>query len=230
MSKASSAVMARRAAAEVATDTAQSAIYRTLDYYPTPLWAARAGAEIVMGMDPGPWKVWEPACGAGHMASALAEYFVVVASDVYPHGYGAVVDFLDDDVGVSEVDWVISNPPFKTAAQFVTLGLKRARRGVALLLRLSFLEGQARHELLYGDAPLSAVAPFSERVPMTLGRWDPEASSATAYAWFIWRHGHAGPAMLLPIAPGARDRLSRPEDAARFGWSPPSPLFDAVPA
>ncbi len=37
----------------------------------------------------------EPACGAGHMAKVLREYFAEVrCSDVHPYGYGDVMDFI----------------------------------------------------------------------------------------------------------------------------------------
>lgn len=228
--KSATAVMARRAPGEVEADSDEERLYRTLDFYPTPPWAARAGAELVLRLDPSAWSVWEPACGGGHMAEPLGEYFQVTASDVHSHGYGAVQDFLDPAAPTPACDWIITNPPFKTADQFVRLGLQRARRGVALLLRLAFLEGQERHALLFGDTPLSAVATFAERVPMRLGRWDLSVSSATAYAWFVWQKGQAGPAILHAIPPGTRDRLWKPDDAERFGWRPPSPLFDGEDA
>src|SRR5262245_11852009 len=38
------------------------------------------------GLDLGCMSVWEPACGRGHMAQALAEYFGTVrASDIHPY-------------------------------------------------------------------------------------------------------------------------------------------------
>ena len=38
---------------------------------------------------------WEPACGAGHMANVLAEYFGdVMATDKFDYGYGTAFDFL----------------------------------------------------------------------------------------------------------------------------------------
>jgi hypothetical protein len=161
------AVMAGRSPDQVESDSDLQATYRKLDYFPTPPWAARAGAELVRSVDPEARTMWEAACGAGHMAAALSEYFEVFASDIYPHGYGEVIDFLGEDPG-HRPDWLVTNPPFRTADQFVRLGLERARRGVALLLRLSFLEGAERHGLLYGVAPLSICAPCTERVPMAL--------------------------------------------------------------
>lgn len=204
--------MAGRAPGEVARDDAQQALYRQLDYFPTPPWAARAGGELVRHLDPEALTIWEPACGEGHMAAALAESFLVFATDIHPFGYGEpydflgdslepIADFLDDAVDRGEVvDWIVTNPPFRTAGDFIRLGLRRARRGVAMLLRVQFLEGVGRYRLLHGAEPLTACAVFAERVPMTLGRWDPAQASATCYAWFLWRKGDGGGGVFLGLA------------------------------
>lgn len=205
-----------------------------LDFFPTPPWAARAGAEIIAALDPGPQRVWEPACGGGHMAYGLTDYFgPIFTSDIHDHGYADInlpgLDFLSaeaEDIG--DFDWIVTNPPFVMGDAFVRAAHRRANRGVAMLLRLSFLEGGKRFELLYRDCPLSVVSPFAERVPMVKGRWDPEASSATAYAWFFWLKGVDGPARVLPIAPGARERLTKPDDARRFAEPASAPLFDLL--
>lgn len=206
-----------------------------LDYFPTPPWAARAGAELILQLDPRARTCWEPATGGGHMAYALEDYFDVVwKSDIHDHnppgGLGMVMDFLsDEDEGPwPKPDWIVTNPPFILGEAFVRQAMIKARRGVAMLLRLSFLEGGKRFKLLYVDHPLTAVAPFSERVPMVKGRWDPEASSATAYAWFFWTQKYSTrprAPMVLPIAPGARARLSKAEDLTRFGLVGDAPLL-----
>lgn len=220
----STAVMARRAAADIEADSELQALYRKLDFFPTPPWATRAGAELIRRQDPAAEVVWECACGEGHMAVPLGEYFDVIASDVHPHGFGDVIDFLAPDADMA-CDWIVTNPPFRVAGDFLRHGLVRARRGVALLLRLPFLEGAERYHLLHGEQPLTFCAPFSERVPMALGRWDPELSSATAYAWFVWdKQGQPMP--IQPIGPGTRARLSRQDDAARFAMKAAMPLFD----
>lgn len=232
------AVMAAHAPAEVAGDDARTALYRQLDYFPTPPWAARAGAELIRFVDPEARQVWEPACGEGHMAAALAESFDVYSSDIHPFDYGATIDFLDEAAVPDkwegehpfQFDWIVTNPPFRTAPDFLRLGLRRARRGVALLLRLQFLEGAGRYRLLYGAEPISVAAVFAERVPMTLGRWDPEASTATGYAWLLWSKGQAGPPQLRGIPPGTRARLTRPGDAVRFGCRREAGLLEAMEA
>jgi hypothetical protein len=205
-----------------------------LDYFPTPPWAARAGGELIGALDPGRWTCWEPACGEGHMIEGLAEYFAaVIGSDVFDYGAAKVVrDFLapgPDSQPTASADWIVTNPPFKSGEAFVRTAWPRARRGVAMLLRLAFLEGAARHQLLYRDCPLTVVAPFAERVPMVKGRWDPEASSATAYAWFIWlKPGVTGAderCRVVPIAPGAKVRLSKTSDLA-FAAQVAAPLLE----
>lgn len=229
----STAVMAQKAPSEVEGDDPQTALYRKLNFFPTPPWAARAGAELILSIDPFADVVWEPACGEGRMARPLAEYFArVIASDVHPYGFGEVIDFLGDiEGGGPEADWIVTNPPFAIAADFLRLALGRARRGVALLLRLAFLEGGERYPLLYGARPITVFAPFIERVPMALGRWDPELSSATAYGWFVWdKQAPVTDPVIRPIAPGARDRLWHGGDAARFGAKRDAPLLDAMEA
>jgi hypothetical protein len=55
----------------------------------------------------------KPACGAGHMAKVLKEYFGQVhCSDAYRYGYGHERDFLIYPYEAHAVDWVITNPPF----------------------------------------------------------------------------------------------------------------------
>jgi hypothetical protein len=234
------AVMAAHAPAVVEGDDAEAALYRRLEFFPTPPWAARAGAELILKLDPGDWICWEPACGKGHMVHGLADYFRLVGcSDVHPYGYGAQFDFLGEasDAWPSHDgrwDWIVTNPPFGVAAEFVRLGLQRARRGVAILARAAFFESAGRYELFHGDAPLTVFAPFFERVPMALGKWDPKGSTATAYAWFVWRKPElsAGGATVcmspraIGIPPGTRARLTRPIDAQLFGSAGAAPLFD----
>lgn len=203
----------------------------SLDYFPTPPWAARAGGELIARLDPGSWTALEPAAGGGHMAHGLRPYFAeVIEADIHQHEGGSpsyVVDFLTEEAArtLPEVDWIVTNPPFVLGDAFVRAAYERARRGVAMLLRLVFLEGKARHGLLHVDCPLTVVAPFSERVPMVKGRWDPDASSATAYAWFIWQKGSEGPPAVYPIPPGTKARLTDQGDVARFNGAAETPLF-----
>lgn len=212
---------------EVATDDPLKALYRQLEFFPTWPWAARAIAELVLRLDPGPWSVEEPCCGQGHFAEALRGYFAEVhASDVHAYGYGEVRDFYRDPPRGEAPDWIISNPPFRDgqAEEFVRLALMRARRGVAILQQTTFLDTVGRYDLLHGGHGLAVFAQFAERVGLGLGELKP--STATPYAGFVWlqpevREGAADPLIRdagagfrgLAFPPGTRERLTRPEDA-----------------
>ena len=161
-----------------------------LDYFPTPPWATRALFRHVMpaiGVD-AIGSVWEPACGEGHMAVVFGEFVgsSVIASDIFDYGYGiAPVDFLNDP-HLLRPEWIITNPPFSIACEFTLRALDVATEGVAMLVRTQWIEGIGRYENLFRDRPPSLYAPFVERVPMVKGRWDPNATTATSYAWFVW--------------------------------------------
>ena len=126
------------------------------------------------------------------------------------------------------IDWVITNPPFNLALDFALRGLELAREGVALLVRSVWLEGAERYRSLFAKHPPAIVAQFVERVPMTKGRWDPEASTATGYSWFVLSKLAPAPGetRLVLIPPGQPVALTRPGDRARFAaWS----TGDALP-
>ncbi|WP_245440171.1 hypothetical protein [Mesorhizobium sp. Z1-4] len=220
---ASTAVMARRA------EPAGS-----LDFFPTPPWATRALCTHILPQA-WPWPdlfncaAWDPACGEGHMAVALAEYFVGVrASDIFGYGFSShVSDFLlPDPVYSPESDWIISNPPFNRAAEFVHAACGQARRGVAMLVRTQFAEGQARYRELFKDMPPQIDAVFTERVPMHRGRWvvarskDGGGSSATSYSWMVWLTRPRGAewqhSRRIWIPP-CKKQLTKPGDWLTFG-------------
>jgi hypothetical protein len=207
---ASTAVMARR------HEPADS-----LDYFPTPPWGTRAFCQYVM---PAVWPASDrfhctardPACGEGHMALALRDYFrSVEASDIFPYGFGGVSDFLHPDSG-GQCDWIITNPPFNAGPDFVAKALRLATRGVAMLVRTAFLEGEARFASLYSYNPPALIAQFIERLPMHAGRWVVDGKSATAYCWLVWRRDQA-PGTKFMWIPKSRKTLSRHDDWLRFG-------------
>lgn len=161
----------------------------SLDDFPTPPWATRALLEHVIERTAGAGalSVLEPACGRGHMARTLGEYFgSVAASDVHDYGFGEVSDFLRRTDATGAFDWVITNPPFRLAEDFVHRAMPLARRGVAVLVRTVFIESVGRFERIFRPMPPTQFAQFSERVPMVKGRVDKKASTATGYAWVVW--------------------------------------------
>lgn len=183
------------------------------DDFPTPPWATRALIEHVIGRDAlSELTCLEPACGAGHMAKVLKEYFgEVQCGDAYDYGYGPVQDYLVSQRHENAVDWVITNPPFRLAEEFVQLSLSVARRGVAMLVRSVFLESVGRYNRLFQQRPPSKFAQFVERVPMVRGRLDEKASTATGYAWLVWEHDVDDHSRVVWIPP-CRRKLEKPND------------------
>lgn len=181
----------------------------SLDFFPTPPWGTRALCRYVL--DDWDWhgkSVWEPACGQGHMARPLAEFFSpVYASDIHPYGFGAVDDFLFPGQPQHQPDWIITNPPFNLAIEFAERALAIAP-SVALLTRLSWLATDERFKLFKRHPPV-AHAVFMGRLPMHKGKCERSASTATDYCWTVWRSGHSGATGWVRIPPGARDELQR---------------------
>src|SRR4051812_33963246 len=138
----------------------------SLDDFPTPPWAARALFELVLE-DPAQLSSMtclEPACGAGHMVKVLREYFRDVRySDVYDFGFGTVSDFLTTTYERENIDWIITNPPFRLAEEFILRSLAVAKEGVAVLGRAGLLETVGRYQRIYREFPPTFVAQFVER-------------------------------------------------------------------
>lgn len=187
------------------------------DDFPTPPWATRGLIEHILADKAAlaSQVCLEPACGAGHMAKVLKEYFAEVrAADAFSYGYGPVRDFLTYPYEANAVDWVVTNPPFRLAEEFVLRALRVARQGVAILARTVFLESSGRYSAIFRDNPPSKFAQFVERVPMVKGRLDEKASTATGYAWLVWEKDCGGVAPRLMWVPPCRRALERKGDYA----------------
>lgn len=214
----------------------------SLDDFPTAPWATRAACEwIRKTCAPGPLAdVREPCANRGHMAAPLAEYFDrVLASDVRDYGAGfPVADYLFGPLP-SRTTWTITNPPFRLAGQIIRRAL-RSSDNVAMFVRTAFLEGQDRYQSLFAADPPSDILQFTERVVLWKGvlldpdvpirRWHEKRqeyfiekpTSATAYAWIVWRAGRDGRTRFHWIPP-CRSALTRPGDY------PPVPAHLRVP-
>jgi len=161
---------------------------------------------------------YEPCCGEGHISKVLKEYFpdaLHLSTDIIDRDYGdGAEDFLRDDYeprlleffqegGAVEdkFDWIITNPPFKEAQKFIQKSLELTNVGVAMFLKIQFLEGQSRKEWLK-NSPLKYVYVFSSRQftmrngeeldPKTGKKW----ANTMCFAWFVWEHGYNGEPMV----------------------------------
>ncbi|MFV3078094.1 hypothetical protein [Niveispirillum fermenti] len=176
-------------------------------YFTRAEWLVELGLNHV-ALPPG--RVWEPACGAGHLCRALAARGRdVVASDIYDWGWPCQVqDFFSYDVAPAGVTAILTNPPFRrgVALPFVRHALRlMAPVGgtVAMLLAHDWITARDRADLFDRWGPFDRVI-----VPTARPLWfDPAAPVVDAaprkskrpiktYCWYVWspagvgRHGH----------------------------------------
>lgn len=179
------------------------------DDFPTHPWAVRGFCNQLQrdGFDFSDSLVWEPACGRGHMAQTLAEFFPGVwASDKYDYGFGERRDFLEDSLPVVRPDWIITNPPFNKALEFVLRAISFANQGVAVIVRSQFSETIERYNELFHPLRPSLILQSVERIPMHRGRLLKNGSTASSYMWMVWD------TLQVPIAGYSR---------TDFDWIPP---------
>lgn len=200
----STAVMQRRVEA-----------HDSLDDFPTQPWATRALCEalIRLGYHLPDLDAREPAANRGHMVRPLREYFRAVdAADQHDYGAGfPVQDYLFGPLP-GLVDWTITNPPFRLAEDFINRAIASSRVGVAMLVRLAFLEGVGRFDRLFSQDPPSLILQFAERVVMHRGKLSAKGSTATAYCWLIWEIDATSRDTRFGWIAPSRKRLERPED------------------
>ena len=182
---------------------------RRNDLYETPECATRA----LLHVERLPRRIWEPAAGRGAIVRVLrAHGHEVVASDLIDYGeqtHFSRRDFLLEHKAPQGCECILTNPPFSLAEQFVAHALDLCPR-VIMLLRLAFLESERRSRIL-DTGTLARVHIFRRRLPMMHrdGWQGPKASSAMAFAWFIWDRAHTGPAILNRVS--ASETPSIPE-------------------
>lgn len=108
-------------------------------------------------------RILEPSCGEGHISKVLEKHgYEVVSRDLIDRGYGDVADFLSDENKSFDGN-IVTNPPYKYAQEFIEKSLQIIPEGkkVAMLLKLTFLEGKSRRKLFHKPPPImfSSAAP-----------------------------------------------------------------------
>ena len=128
----------------------------------------------------------EPACGNLAIVQILFEHFDNVRF------YDIEKDFLTE---TQSFDYVITNPPYSLAFEFIQKA-KQVCNKFAFLLPLSYLHGKKRYDYVYQDQkfPLKSVSVFT-RYPL-LGeplREDGKYNTGMmVYAWYVWDKEYKG--------------------------------------
>jgi hypothetical protein len=155
------------------------------DHYPTPPWAVRA----LLEKEKFEGRIAEPCCGAGYMVRALEESgLTVIGSDLYDHGFGATGV---DARKIGPVDNVVTNPPYNIAGELLPYFLKAAKKKVAILMRLSFLESRKRYPLFQNQPP-ARVYIFPERLSFAPAGKVVKGGGTISHGWMIWDKAHNG--------------------------------------
>lgn len=166
------------------------------DWYPTPPEATQAllDVEIFTGSEA---CLWEPCCGDGAISKVVeANGYQIQSTDLNDYDYGdqTGVDFLMETKRLG--DAIITNPPYKLATEFIKHAIDLGVKKHCWLLRLSFLEGQARYDSLFHSHPPARIYVFSKRLTIWRGDEEVAGSGTVAYAWFVWKQGYRATPMV----------------------------------
>lgn len=151
------------------------------DFYPTPPEATRALLPLIAHW---PLHVWEPCCGDGAISRVLEREgnFTVHSTDLVDRGYGTGGhDFFKAEASIAET--IVTNPPFKPAAEFILhaadLGIVR----MALLLKMTFWNAATRIKIWNWWQP-TAIHPLTWRLD-----FDGRGAPTMDCMWCLWEPG-----------------------------------------
>ena len=137
------------------------------------------------------FTICEPACGDGAIVKVLKEKTNnIIAYDIQKN-------FLTE---TEQYEYIISNPPFSIAYEFILKAKQVAKKKFAFLLPLSYLHGKKRYDDIYCDKeyPLKKVYIFT-RYPMLGEKLREDGKYNTGmmvYAWFIFEKNYEGPSTI----------------------------------
>ena len=160
------------------------------DFYQTPYSMTRQFLSARFSRGKINSMVLEPACGQGDIVQVLREWFSAVESYDLEDG----TDFL---TWGGTAPYVVTNPPFNLANQFIEKCLQAAKIGFGLLMPLNYLQGKARYDQFFKSSArkkiqlnLKTVYIFT-RMPMLSESIREDGKYPTgmqAYAWYWWEH------------------------------------------
>lgn len=165
------------------------------DFYPTPANVTKALMEYLNL--PISTRIWEPACGEGHMCKALFDlgYTNLIASDLHDMGYGvAGYDYLTAEL--PECNWIITNPPFKLFEEFVRRSIEHGKP-FALLAKSQCWHAECRGAKLFQEFPPKAVLPLTWRPDFHFGKKG--GSPTMECIWTVWDNTPSNLTVCLPL-------------------------------
>lgn len=169
-------------------------------FFATPFYATHA----ILDHEELQGSILEPAAGEGHISKVLRDRYkgsqivstdLIERNDKWHCNIKSGVNFLTTKY-THRYGNIVTSPPFLLSKEFVEKALTVANRKVIMFMKLQFLEGQKRGDVLKKQ-PLKAVYVFLQRcAPLKDGRdFMPNGkrwSSSVPFAWFVWEKGYEG--------------------------------------
>lgn len=171
---------------------------RELDFYPTETAVTLALLERFSFQHSSSSTYLECCAGDGAISRLLLElYGNVWSNDIdpdhkwcdfhrdmtKPESWRNFKDAVDDELSF---DWVITNPPFDQAPLILPLAYEHARKGMAMLLRLSYVEPCDNRGEWLEEHPPNHTMIFNPRPSFT----DNKKTDSVTTAWFVWEKGN----------------------------------------
>ena len=138
-------------------------------------------------------SVCEPACGDGAISKILNERWdkeLITSYDIRDKDKS---NFLWD---YDNYNYIITNPPYSLAFEFIQKAKQISKLKFAFLLPLYYLHGKKRYDEIFSDRSygLEKIYVFT-RSPMlgeTLREDGKHATGMMPYAWYVWTNGYSG--------------------------------------
>ena len=146
------------------------------DFYPTPPDVTYALLNFLK-LSYQKTVIWEPACGEGHMLDQMKKMgYSAFGTDI-----NTGTDFLTADAP-RYFTWIITNPPFSLADQFVQRCFEY-KRPFALLLKSQYWHAKKRLET-FRKCPPTWVLPLTWRPDFCFG--ERGGSPTMEVMWCVW--------------------------------------------
>lgn len=176
------------------------------DFYPTPVELVRESLNLLDTKYPysGAYFVLDPGAGDGVWGEGMRAKYptaYIIGSDIRdipkPSAYDLWFtedDYLDTHIRIEGYDYIVGNPPYRYAEEFVrkSYNMLVPSGQLLFLLRLAFLEGQKRSSGLWAELKPKKVYVLNRRPSFTGNH----KTDATAYMLCLWEKGYSGDTML----------------------------------
>lgn len=167
------------------------------DFYETPKMATCAMLNNVN--IPDDVILWESSAGWGAISKILEKIHgkdKVLSTELNENRYGiGGVDFFHAEQYVPKSRfWIVTNPPYFCAGDYIRKAFEYGAERVICLLRFNYLESAKVREDLLGGGHLLRVLLIKERLQMVpFGYTGRKLSSTQNHAWFIWDRNYKNP-------------------------------------